>query len=81
MIKPSRKLANPVSVDNRFKVPAKQWDKWSDHARGVFNSLFGQLSKNKDIVAPSSMHGLTQRAWYVLCWNVCWLAADAVDGK
>lgn len=69
-----------LEPDNVYKVPAKQWNKWSVDAKVHFNNLFGGVAQAKDILIP---HGkdISDKAWQVACWNICWLSADGVDGR
>jgi hypothetical protein len=67
------------STQNRYKVPSRQWSRWSQIARRVFNGTY------KAMQGPSTayMHpdAPPQRRvwWRTVAWNAAWLAADAVD--
>ncbi len=61
---------------NRYKVPQRQWRKWADIARGVFNRHFSEVNGGQHILAPGA-EKLSKRGWRVLAWNSAWLAADA----
>lgn len=63
---------------NKHKVPKRQWRKWNDVGRTVFNETFALKSaKTLDILAPGFLPPLSKRGWSVAMWNVAWLAADA----
>lgn len=68
-------------VTNKHKVPKKQWDKWSNHARKVFNQMYYTLRPSMQFVF---MHPdaapLTKEQWQTVRWNAAWEAACAVDG-
>lgn len=68
-------------MKNTQHVPIKQWRKWSDTARRVFNSLYVQIRDNHEILFPKSAHKLTKTAVKIIAWNSAWVAADAVDGR
>ncbi len=72
-------LGQPVK--NKHKVPKKQWNKWSNHARRVFNDMMYSLRPSMqfaflhpDAIAAPTGHWATTR------WNVAWTAAEAVSG-
>lgn len=69
-------------VKNRFKVPLKQWNKWSNHARRVFNTVHLSLRHSMQplLVHPKAaiMH---KEHWHTIRWNAAWLAADAANGE
>lgn len=70
-----------MNSSNRYKVPKRQWRKWSALARHVFNELYGSMSQNAwAFQAPSvEANPPNKRAWKTTCWNAAWVAADAAD--
>lgn len=66
-----------ISARNRFKVPLKQWRKWSALARSVFNNVFTSMTDQSVITNPSGPK-MTAAQWRTVRWNAAWLAADAV---
>lgn len=74
----SKHMGRPVK--NKYGVPKKQWDKWSNHARKVFNDMFHSLRpRNQWVYLPPSAAPLPKATWEVLQWNVSWAAAQAAD--
>ena len=64
-------------MSNRYRVPRKQWKKWSDLARTVFNNLYATLKASQGVLHhPSVTELLSRRQWDVVAWNTAWLAAD-----
>lgn len=73
-------LGQPVK--NKHKVPKKMWNKWSNHAKKVFNDMYYSLRpsmqwafKHPDAVIEKKEH------WGTTRWNVAFEAAcNATDG-
>ena len=64
---------------NQYKVPKKQWMKWSKKARETFNEIYGFGLKNKWAMQHPKQGPLSPEFWKTTCWNFAWLAADTVD--
>lgn len=69
-------------VGNRNKVPKKQWTKWNNHARRVFNDVHKSFrhSMQSVLVHPDATI-MKREHWGTLRWNAAWLAAEAAQGK
>lgn len=64
---------------NRNRVPKKQWTKWSEQARRVFNRVYMFCVENEWAMRhPKSPKPKTE-FWETTAWNAAWIAADAVD--
>lgn len=63
-------------MTNRFKVPRKAWNGWSDYSRLVFNEVYSTVKNKYKILFPPSAHKLTKQAIEVIAWNTAWVAAD-----
>lgn len=70
------------SIVNKFKVPSKQWNKWDDRGRFVFNELYGAMIKSPWGFQSPAVCALkiSARAWNCTAWNASWIAADAACG-
>ncbi len=69
-------------VGNKHKVPKKQWNKWSNHAKRVFNDVYMALRISKQPLLIGPFAPLRPvREWQVLRWNVAWEAADAANAN
>lgn len=66
-----------MTTTNKYKVPKRQWRKWSHQARKVFNELYRELLQSWEIIYPKDLHSVHRNARRVACWNAAWLAADA----
>ena len=64
---------------NSFKVPKKQWAKWTIRGRETFNYLYDILINNFKIVCPPKFGELPAQSRKVVAWNTAWLAADAAS--
>jgi len=72
-------LGQPVK--NKHKVPKKQWDKWSNLARRVFNDMMYSMRPSMQFAFhhPSTLP-LAKEQWQTTRWNAAWSAAEAVKG-
>jgi len=59
---------------NTHNVPKKQWNKWNKNEQAMFNRLWYNLSPCLSGLTENA----TQRAFNVLRFNVCWMAADTM---
>lgn len=79
MTKKVTNMGRPVG--NKYKVPKRQWMKWSNHAKQVFNSMMTSMTPANQwmFLHPRA---LTQCRghWETTRWNVAWTAADIADG-
>jgi hypothetical protein len=64
---------------NRFKVPSARWNRWSDTARCVFNSVFMQAKDSQMLYLHPKTDPVPKVQWQTTAWNVAWIAADAVQ--
>ena len=71
-------FARAKGAKNAYKVPVKQWRKWSELARRVFNLHFYELKENQSILSHPQCDQVSVRMWRTLAWNAAWLAADSV---
>lgn len=73
-------LDKGIDARNRYKVPVKQWRKWSRIARTVFNRVYNFAINNQSMLLhPGVKVVFTAKHWKTTAWNVAWTAADAVD--
>jgi hypothetical protein len=65
---------------NTYKVPKKQWKKWNDAARAVFNETYYTILHNPDVMTHPKQKKIPAEHWNTLAWNAAWVAADAAKG-
>lgn len=61
---------------NKYKVPKKQWAKWDEGARAVFNIVYSE-SKFQDVIATGDP--ISMERWNIIRWNIAWLSADKMN--
>jgi hypothetical protein len=66
---------------NTYKVPKRQWAKWDETARRVFNGLHGVMLENKNLFLHPGQDAPRDEYWQTTCWNAAWEAADAANQK
>lgn len=72
-------MGRPVA--NKFKVPKKQWAKWSNQARSTFNKMYDAMRPNMQwVFSHPDMLPLPKEHWGTLRWNAAWEAAFIVNG-
>lgn len=64
-------------MENKYKVPAKQWKKWNHLQKHIFERTYEALSVCGSIIYPPGMK-TTPKQIKVVAWNAAWLAADAI---
>lgn len=67
-----------LNVINTYKVPKKQWNKWSDDARYVFNEMMFTMDI-QDLFRHPLAYVQTEDHWMTTRWNAAWTAANLVD--
>ena len=67
-------------MKNINRVPKKQWLRWSDKAKRVFNETYAFMMDNPDIITHPKQKPILFFHWKTICWNAAWIAADAVMG-
>lgn len=76
---PSKNIGRPVT--NRHKVPLKQWRKWSNHAKKVFNDVMYQMRpKMQWVFLHPDAKAMPKEHWQTTRWNAAWVAACAANG-
>lgn len=63
---------------NLYKVPKRQWRKWSETAKAVFNETYRTMINGWSVLFPPSLGKISKPARKVAAWNTAWIAADAV---
>lgn len=64
---------------NEHKVPQKQWRKWGDLARAVFNGTFADILRigQTCFLHPDTIRrGLSPEEFSAIAWNAAWIAAE-----
>lgn len=72
----STNMGRPVS--NKYGVPKKQWSKWSNTAKRMFNRMFYEMRHQWVYLHPDAPV-LSREHWKTVRWNVAWIAANAAD--
>lgn len=74
----SKNMGRPVL--NKFGVPKKQWNKWSNTAKRVFNYMYQELRPRCQwVFLHPKTAPLPREQWETTRWNVAWIAANGVD--
>lgn len=70
-------LGQPVK--NKYGVTKRQWGKWSNHAKRIFNDVYYSLrhSMQRLVTHPDALP-MPKEHWETLRYNAAYLAADAV---
>lgn len=67
-----------ASPRNKFGVPKKMWNRWTESGREVFNTVF-ETMKRQDLFKHPGAPNLTSSHWFTARWNAAWTAADAAS--
>lgn len=66
-------------VENEYAVSKRQWKKWDEQERYLFNSIYTQMMSRPDLfMHPETMKLLHHplMTWETTAWNAAWIAAD-----
>lgn len=63
---------------NRYKVPQKQWRKWSKAQRSVFNRVHSAMIQNPQFFQHPEAEKIPRDHWKTTAWNAAWEAASAI---
>lgn len=76
----TKNMGRPVL--NKHRVPKRQWEGWSNHARKVFNIVYHDMRPTMQFAFTHPQAApVPKRHWDTTRWNAAWAAADAADGK
>jgi hypothetical protein len=67
-----------MSVQNRYRVPKRQWRNWSEPARQMFNTIYNTMRDQK-LFLHSDVLPMSVKCWKVTRWNAAWTAASHHD--
>lgn len=65
-------------VANLMHVSKKQWAKWNELARHVFNATFQAMRDNQAIFSHPKAAHMGREKWRTVAWNAAWTAASEV---
>jgi len=68
-----------MTTPNSNRVPLRQWRKWSEPARYVFNEVYCFVAYNQELTVHPKQKAIPDEQWVTIAWNAAWIAADAVD--
>jgi len=63
---------------NRYKVSKRQWAKWTEEGRRLFNDLYGVM-RDQDLFSHPKAERRPREHWDTTRWNAAWMAADLVS--
>ena len=63
---------------NVFHVPVKQWTKWNEPAKRVFNDVYSSMKQNQSVFKHPKQEKSSREHWKTICWNAAWTAAESV---
>lgn len=67
-----------MNIRNKHLVQRKQWAKWSNGARAMFNRVFEEMSDQAQFTHPKAKRVAIEH-WLTTSWNAAWIAADHFD--
>jgi len=67
-------------VENTHKVPLKQWKKWGDLAKQVFNGVYEDIQRmGPACFCHPEAEPVMSDHFATIAWNAAWTAADQVQ--
>lgn len=68
-----------ASPRNKFGVPKKMWNRWTESGREVFNLVYESMVTNQNVYIHPKSSIRPRDHWATTCWNAAWTAADAAS--
>ena len=65
-------------IDNKHNVSKRQWAKWTDHARDLFNTLYDMMA-DQGLFTHPDMKRIVSQHWDTIRWNAAWMAVSAAS--
>ena len=63
---------------NDYKVPQKQWRKWNESQRWIFNIMYSSMTDDPKLFQhPKS--DIPYKYWETVAWNAAWNAAELIQ--
>lgn len=72
---PYIKVTLSRAKSNRYKVPKRQWKRWSEAGRMVFNATYSAMTRNQLLFSHPEAERIPTNRWRTICWNAAWIAA------
>lgn len=66
------------SRQNVHKVPMRQWRKWSNSAREMFNAVYSSMRANQWAYQHPKEEKMSSEHWKTVCWNAAWTASETI---
>ena len=67
-------------MKNKYNVQAKQWARWSEPARAMFNGIYSRMITDQGLFKHPETAMLPISRWETTAWNAAWMAADLLMG-
>jgi hypothetical protein len=69
-----------MPTPNSNLVSRKQWKKWSEPSRYVFNEMYETMIQSQKLFnSHPKAKKMEDEHWVTVAWNAAWTAADAAD--
>lgn len=63
-------------IDNTYRVPKRQWNKWNDSSKYIFNELFEHIKDNQELYLHVQNKIIIDKSyWEFTAWNAAFMAA------
>ena len=77
-------LEEIMSVRNTHKVDRRQWRKWNQQQRALFNGVYEDIKRiGPDLFlhVVTAQRKISDEEFEVLAWNAAWTAAHVLKGQ
>ena len=65
-----------IDLRNLYGVSKRQWNKWNDNQKFVFNSLYKMMKDNQSLFKHPEGPLINHGQWKTVAWNASFMAAD-----
>lgn len=68
-----------VCGSNPHRVSKKEWAKWGQLARGVFNGLYEEMTEFQNLFVHPEAFEIDESEWKPIAWNAAFIAACTAE--
>lgn len=65
-------------TSNRYKVPKKIWNRWTEDGRILFNDLYQSMG-DQNLYSHPVATPQAREHWSTTRWNAAWMAAEIIS--
>lgn len=65
-------------IENMHKVDKKQWTRWNEQSKNLFNGLYEYMGNNQYLFNHPHTIQIPNEYWNTTAWNAAYMAAELI---